>query len=211
MLQPQKNLYDTLHIQHYTVLTLLILMGCASVPMEQPLLPKTQALPVLNGSYHTVRRGETLWRIAHAYGLEPQAVVLANHLPQGGQLTVGQKLFIPLPQESSHFLWPVEGRHRSAGVSKGLHVSVPEGSLVRASRSGRVAVATRELSGWGNTIILDHLDGYLTVYAGLEQILIAPGASVRQGVPIGTVGSGGLHFEIRHGIHSQDALQLLPS
>ncbi len=189
----------------------LLLTGCATAPMEQTALPKTQALPALNGSYHTVRRGETLWRIAHAYGLEPQILASVNHLPSGGQLAVGQKLFIPLPAESSHFLWPVEGRHRSAGASKGLHVSVPEGSLVRASRSGRVAVATRALSGWGNTIILDHLDGYLTVYAGLEQILIAPGASVRQGVPIGTVGSGGLHFEIRHGVHPQDALQLLPS
>lgn len=211
MSQLQYNRLATSRFPLSTPLFLLLLVGCAAVPVEQAaLLPRAQALPSLSGSYHTVRRGETLWRIARAYGLEIGMLVSANRLPNATTLTVGQKLFIPLPPESRNFLWPAQGPHRSAGVSKGVHVSVPEGSVVRASRGGRVAVAARRLSGWGNTVILDHLDGYLSVYAGLEQLLAAPGAAIRQGVPIGTAGPGGLHFEIRRGIYAQDALALLP-
>ena len=196
---------------HYTAIIFLFVTGCATVPVEQAAPRQSpQALPSLNGSYHTVRRGETLWRIARAYGLQIGILASANRIPDSRELPVGQKLFIPLPTESRNFLWPAQGPHRSAGMSKGVHVSVPAGSVVRASRGGRVAVATHRLSGWGNTIILDHLDGYLSVYAGLEQLLIQPGTSIRQGVPIGTAGPGGLHFEIRRGIHAQDALALLP-
>ena len=58
--------------------------------------------------------------------------------------------------------------------------------------------------------MLDHLDGYLTVYAGLEQLLTAPGATLRQGIPLGSLGARALHFEIRYGAVPKDTLALLP-
>ena len=187
----------------------LLSAGCATEPVAYA--PQSrQAPPALQGSYHTVRRGETLWRIAYTYGLEAGPLAAANRLPSSARLNVGQRLFIPLPPESNRFLWPLRGSF-GASSSGGLEISAAPGSLVRASRSGRVAVVTSRLSGWGKTVVVDHLDGYLTVYSGLEEILVAPGAPLKQGVPLGTTGSRAMHFQVRHGVKPTSALALLPA
>lgn len=183
--------------------------GCATAPMSAS-LPRTQAIPQLQGSYYQVGPGETLWRIAQSYGLRPQTLAAANRLPNAAALKVGQRLFIPLPPESRQFVWPVRGSARSAGATQGVEIAAPDGSLVRASRGGRVAVAAHELSGWGKAVLLDHLDGYLSVYAGLEQILVSPGTSLRQGTPLGSLGPRPLHFEIRYGAIPKHTLAMLP-
>ena len=181
--------------------------GCASTRGSGQLPP--QAIPPLHGSYHEVRPGDTLWRIAQCYGLEVDALAKANRLPSASQLNVGQHLFIPLPNDSDHFFWPILG---SIGPSShGLEIAGAPGSLVRAARRGRVAVATRQLSGWGKTVILDHSDGYLTVYAGLDQLFVTPGSEVRQGAAVGSLGNRPLHFEIRFGSSSKNTITLLPS
>jgi murein DD-endopeptidase MepM/ murein hydrolase activator NlpD len=186
--------------------------GCETLPEESYVAQRpatAQRLPAYQGSYHQVRRGETLWRIAHAYGLSVDALAGANRISPKAPLEVNQKLFIPLPAETKRFLWPVRGAMRPS-TSQGVDIAAAAGSLVRASRSGRVAVATRHLGGWGRTIVLDHADGYLTVYAGLDQILVPPAASLRQGMPLGTAGSRALHFEIRFGSAPRNTLALLP-
>ena len=190
---------------------LTCLAGCETVPDSTvSVRPPRQVLPTLEGSYHQVRRGETLWRIARAYGIDVQRLAAANRLPGTARVAIGQKLFIPLPIETRQFLWPVRGTVGQSG-SSGVEIAAPEGSLVRASRGGRVAVATHRLSGWGSTVVLDHLDGYLTVYAGLDQILVAPGADLRQGIPLGSLGARALHFEIRYGHTPRNTLALLPN
>jgi len=189
------------------LLCLTIVSGCAAT-LPQQALPPTQGVPSLSGSYHVVRRGETLWRIARSYGLGVERLAVVNRLPSARQLAVGQRLFIPLPAESGQFLWPVRGSTTAA--SRAIAIRAPSGSLVRASRSGRVAVATQRLNGLGKTVILDHLDGYYTIYGGLEQLFVSPGASVRQGLPVGSLGSRSLHFEVRYGVEPKSTLALLP-
>ena len=189
------------------VLSVVLFSGCATAPGVQR-VPHAQAIPALQGSYHRVRPGETLWRIARAYGLDVEALASANRLPSASQLKAGQQLFVPLPKESSRFLWPVLG---SLGISgSGVDIAAPPGSLVRASRGGRVAVAARALSGWGKTVVVDHLDGYATVYTGLDQMLVSPGGDLRQGTPLGNLGPRPLHFEIRYGVTTKNPLALLP-
>ena len=189
------------------ILCLLALSGCAIAPPAQ-VMPPAQAIPSLHGSYHLVRRGETLWRIARSYGLSVETLAAANRLPTARQLAVGQQLFIPLPPETPRFLWPVRGSTTVA--SQGVAIRAPSGSLVRASRSGRVAVAAQRLSGLGKTVMLDHEDGYFTIYGGLEQILVSPGSYVRQGIPVGSLGSNSLHFEVCYGLEPKSTLALLP-
>ena len=191
-------------------------LGCASIspvvsiaPLTQP-PPTVQSFPPpLHGSYYRVRAGDTLWQIARAYGLDARSLAQANHLSGTARLTVGQRLFIPLPHESQRFVWPVRGTPRKTTVTS-IEIVAPNGSAVRASRSGRVAVATRDLSGLGKTVIIDHLDGYLTVYAGLEQLLVPPGAFLHQGMPVGSLGANVLRFEIRYGASPRNTLALLP-
>ena len=180
-------------------------------PMTAPPAVQSRAsLPSLAGSYHIVSKGETVWRIARSYGMSPEALLSANRLSHATPLAVGQRLFIPLPQESRQFLWPVRGRVKNAGAPYGIEIAAPPGTLVRVSRSGRVAVAARDLSGWGKTVIVDHWDGYLSVYAGLEQLLVAPGSTLRQGVPLGSIGVQPLYFEVRYGSKPRQTLSLLP-
>lgn len=183
--------------------------GCETIP-EATLTPPRHAIPALQGSYYQVRPGETLWGIARSYGVDPRALASANRITPETPLQRDQRLFIPLPAETNQFLWPVRGSVVMAGPSRGVRIRAAAGSLVRASRGGRVAVATRDLSGWGKTVIVDHLDGYLTIYAGLEQILISPGAQLRQGTPLGSLGSSPLHFEIRYGAEPKNTAALLP-
>jgi len=151
-----------------------------------------------------------LWRIARAYGLDVNALAAANRLNGANPVSIGRRLFIPLPVESNRFLWPAQGSVRSARASRGIEIVTQPGSIVRASRSGQVALATRQLSGLGKTVILDHADGYLTIYAGLDDVLVMPGTRLRQGMPLGSVGSRALHFEIRYGTTPKNALALLP-
>ena len=193
-----------------------LLAGCAApldyveqVPPAPGPAPSYQAMPALQGSYHRVKKGETLWRIANAYGLDVNTLVAANRIPSARQLKVGQQLFIPLPQPTDRFLWPARGA-ASISTSGGVDILAGSGSLVRASQTGRVAVATPRLAGWGKTVLLDHMNGFVTVYAGLDQILVAPGALVRQGVPIGSVGMRAVHFEIREGVRPRSTAALLP-
>lgn len=196
----------------HMVFGLLLLVGCASVPLIEspPTAQPVPPLPTLSGSSHTVRPGETLWRIARSYGLSVHSLAAANRLSNATHLKAGQQLFIPLPVESQQFLWPVRGSWKVSGSAE-VEITAPAGSLVRASRSGRVAVATRRLSGLGKTVVLDHLDGYLSVYAGLDQILVAPGATLRQGMALGSLGTNALHFQIRYGPKPKNALALLPA
>ena len=189
---------------------LLIAAGCATMP-DTPIVsnpPSVQAIPPLQGSYHIVRRGETLWRIAHGYGLDVQTLTSANRLPSAHQVSVGQQLFIPLPPESQQFLWPIRGSVRTPGAW--IEITTQRGTLIRASRSGQVAVATRQLAGLGKTVILDHHDGYMSVYAGMDQLLVTPNTHLRQGMPVGSMGEHPLHFEIRYEAKPKNVLALLP-
>jgi len=203
-------------VRRLVVLLAVLACGCETVeplaaPSYRAAAPAPAApLPTLQGSYHHVRRGETLWRIAHSYGLQTESLAQANLMSPTQALSVGQKLFIPLPTESGQFLWPVRGNVTRSGT-EAIEIASDIGTVVRASRGGRVAVATHRLSGWGRTVVIDHLDGYLTVYAGLDQILVNPGAALRQGMPLGTTGGQALHFEIRYGNGPKNTLAMLPA
>ena len=84
----------------------------------------------------------------------------------------------------------------------GVDFPADEGTPVLAAADGTVVYADFT-GGYGNCVIIDHGDGYSTMYAHMEEILVAPGDAVSRGDEIGTVGSTGmstgphLHFEFR--------------
>lgn len=108
--------------------------------------------------------------------------------------------------------WPVRGVIRHAfGESKigklrwdGVMIAAPEGREVRAVHAGRVAFADW-LRGFGLLLIIDHGDGYMTLYGHNQSLFKEAGDWVEAGEPVAAVGStggrkeAGVYFAIRHG------------
>ncbi|WP_088816329.1 MULTISPECIES: lysozyme family protein [Listeria] len=93
-------------------------------------------------------------------------------------------------------------------VHKGVDFGQPIGTLIGASEAGTVefagfGVRGHGFGGYGNCVLVNHHNGYWTLYAHMSQIRTAVGQKVQQGQIIGDVGSTGdstgphLHFEIR--------------
>ena len=87
--------------------------------------------------------------------------------------------------------------------SKGVFIRTAEGADIRAVAGGRVVFADW-LRGFGNLIIVDHGNQYLSVYGNNQSVLKHPGDNVKTGDAIATAGNSGgneqvgLYFEIRH-------------
>jgi len=109
--------------------------------------------------------------------------------------------------------WPVAGKapkkqfgkYRNEGKMRWQGVSIPanEGASVTAIHHGRVVYADW-FRGSGLLLIIDHGDGYMSLYAHNQSLLTEVGEWVSAGTPVSTVGSSGgqdvaaLYFEIRH-------------
>jgi len=215
----------------FLVLPLALLAGCATVSHY----PGDMAAISVPGDYHEVKKGETLWGIARLHNLPLERVVAVNRLPDASKIEVGQLIFIPEPRESArgkvarksasleNFIWPVEGRvvsyfgsMKDYAKNKGVDVETRAGARVSAARSGTVTFASDHLKGYGKTIIIDHHDGYETVYAYNAKNLVRVNDEVAQGDRIAEVGKTGratrptLHFEIRKNHKPQNPFYYLP-
>ncbi len=111
------------------------------------------------------------------------------------------KLALPVAGEILHKF----GQSRDGGgpAWKGLFIRARQGQEVRAVGSGQVAFADW-LRGFGNLLIVDHGDGYLSLYSNNESLYKQPGEPVRAGDVVAAVGATGgqdepgLYFELRH-------------
>jgi septal ring factor EnvC (AmiA/AmiB activator) len=125
-------------------------------------------------------------------------------------------------RSSSKFSWPVRGKILSNFGAKdgglyndGINISAAFDSTVSAAENGVVAYAGNEVRGMGNLIIIQHSDGWMTVYAHLNSMSVRRGARVSVGQKIGTVGQTGkvsvpqLHFEIRNGTKAHNPINYL--
>lgn len=123
------------------------------------------------------------------------------------------------------FSWPLWGYTLTARFGEptpfqrfhtGLDMAAPTGTPVRAIRAGRVVVAGWSPLGYGLHVVVDHGNGWQSLYAHLSQLAVRPGESVEAGRVLGLVGSTGwstgphLHLEIRRWGVPQDPLALLP-
>ena len=214
------------------------LTGCATTeeykPMPSPPAETTTALVAQKqGVYHKVVRGQTLWQIAQGYGVSIKDIIDSNNIPNGSALEVGQLLFIPGVQEvediSKHavdnnkneFIWPLKGKivvyfDDPIGVntvSHGIDIQAQAGDTVQAVREGDVVLADY-MSGYGQTVMIDHKDGFISVYARNARLLVKLGDHVYKGDAIAQVGQMGNrvieHFEIRRGSQATNPLYYLP-
>ncbi|HYD57731.1 MAG TPA: peptidoglycan DD-metalloendopeptidase family protein [Burkholderiales bacterium] len=133
-----------------------------------------------------------------------------ERVPQGAQKSqpfskLRGKLALPVAGElTGRFGAPRGG---SAGVSgveaKGVFIRAPEGRPVKAIAAGQVVYADW-MRGFGNLLIVDHGESYLSIYANNESLLRQVGDAVAPGDTVATTGASGgneesgLYFELRH-------------
>ena len=105
------------------------------------------------------------------------------------------------------------GRRSDTGTTwKGLFIRAGSGSPVKALGPGQVVFADW-LRGFGNLIIVDHGDGYMSLYGNNETLLKQEGETVAAGDTIANVGNSGgnaesgLYFEVRYQSRAIDPLQ----
>jgi septal ring factor EnvC (AmiA/AmiB activator) len=124
-----------------------------------------------------------------------------------------EKLSGNFSKNKGKFNWPVNGKViqgfgriknpelKTVLNNTGIDIQATQGSPVRSIFPGVVSMITY-MSGFGNMVIVDHNDGYYTVYAHLDEVFVNAGEFVEGGNQIGSVGDSGslkgpqLHFEI---------------
>lgn len=103
----------------------------------------------------------------------------------------------------------------SGKVNKGIDIAGKPGDAVKAAANGNVVYAGSGLLGYGNLIIVNHNEHYLSAYAHNRKILVQEGEDVKAGQVIAELGSTGtdkpmLHFEIRKNGNPVDPSRYLP-
>jgi murein DD-endopeptidase MepM/ murein hydrolase activator NlpD len=109
------------------------------------------------------------------------------------------------------FDWPARAHYLSGfnfgdngGAHQGIDIAASQGSLIYAADSGVIIFAGWNTWGYGNMIMIDHGNGWQTLYGHLSQINVTCGQSVYQGNLIGLSGNTGnsfgahLHFEMQN-------------
>lgn len=120
----------------------------------------------------------------------------------------------PVAKWTGKFIWPVSGRitspfgwrqhpiFQTRKFHSGLDIAVPTGTPVKAAADGKV-IYSGWISGYGNTVIIDHGGGLSSLYAHNSRLTVGVGKWVRQGDIIAKAGSTGfstgphVHFEVR--------------
>jgi murein DD-endopeptidase MepM/ murein hydrolase activator NlpD len=135
--------------------------------------------------------------------LEAASAQVTAQLRSSGPVPAG-----PIKQGSGSYIWPVNGPivspfgMRWGRLHAGVDIAVPSGTPVRASASGRVAIAGW-VGGYGNYTCVEHGGGIATCYGHQASISVSVGQSVRQGQVIGISDCTGhclgphVHFEVR--------------
>lgn len=187
------------------------------------------------GVLHAVNDGDTLWRIASVYGVEIAAILSANDKKSEG-LAIGEKLFIPgakpvdlseLPSAPvsrssvSRFSWPTDGDLTSpfgtrwGRMHSGIDIANDVGTPVTAALAGRVTYAGW-YAGYGYTLMIEHNNGYSTLYGHLSNFSVSTGQYVRAGQKIASMGNTGystgphLHFEVHKDGEAVNPINFLP-
>lgn len=176
---------------------------------------KAPAAPSSAGSKPTTKN-------TNAGTSKPVAAAPAKAAPPtsktGGSTASNKKPAPTAALKSGDWAWPADGQilnRYSETDLKGLDITGPKGSGVRAAAGGRVVYQGSGLRGYGQLIIIKHNDEFLSAYAHNDRIYVKEGDVVTRGQKIADMGSTGtdrvkLHFEIRRQGVPVDPQKYLP-
>ncbi|MDO8570699.1 MAG: M23 family metallopeptidase [Candidatus Daviesbacteria bacterium] len=145
-----------------------------------------------------------------------QVLIVPNGTPPQAPVAIRQvPIFKVAPNSSTfqapgggNFIWPSFGPYLSqyfAWYHPGIDIPNRSAPPIIASDGGMIIVAGwPDNTGYGNRVVIDHGNGYTTLYAHMSNIYVSAGQTVSRGQTIGQMGSTGrstgthLHFEIRY-------------
>lgn len=207
--------------------------GCASTLVDY------------SSSVYVVQPGDTLYSIAWRHRVDHDDLARWNNLTDPDLIFVGQRLAVrpgptgpanasarpspaprarPLPAPARvpppRWQWPTRGPllrafGASDGLVNGIGIGGEAGQDIGAAAAGRVVYAGSGLPAYGQLVIINHNDSYLSAYGYNERLLVSQGQVVEAGQVIATMGLGPerraqLHFEIRRNGTPVDPLAHLP-
>lgn len=193
---------------------------------------KIEILPV-TGVSHKVVKGDTIYSIAKKYDAEPQALLnfpfnsFVND--ETFELAIGQIVIVPdgvKPQDkavtprqrqltpnagtvvaSGNFVWPASGTITQyfSWYHQAIDVANRAAPDILAADAGTVVTSGWSNVGYGYHVIIDHGNGFRTLYGHMQRLYVVAGQTVNRGAAIGKMGSTGrstgthLHFEVYRG------------
>lgn len=212
---------------YVAVLLLPFAFGCAGDP------------PTAAGAY-TVRKGDTLYSIAWRHGVDYRELARWNGIGRDYTIYPGQVLQLtprrasaaarnappvraqprpPSRAPTMQWMWPVRGgdatlTQRPNG-GQGLTIAGKLGQEIHAAAPGRVVYTGSGLLGYGQLVIIQHNETYLSAYGHTQTVRVREQDRVQAGQPIATMGAGPngapmLYFEIRVDGKPTDPLAQLP-
>lgn len=196
----------------------LLLSACASQPTNQPQNRTQRVVIQNNmPRYHVVQHGESLTKIANRYGLDYRRIASLNGLSNTNHIYTGQRLLLtnnpqtqttntrhttttitqntfPIVNNNQAKTWlrPVTGNlirpfNQASGIM-GNWYSAKQGTPILATQAGTVIYAGNSLPEYGNLIMIQHSNDYISAYAHLGGFSVVEKQAVQAGQKIGTVG-----------------------
>ncbi len=173
-------------------------------------------IPDRDGQIYKVKEGDNLSMIAYSFGMGYVTLAEVNGL-KSSLIRIGQRLFIPNRTISTEdyqivmntfFTSPAQGTiaHKyntsvediitgKMQITDGIYIKNDLGTIVSAASTGTVIAVENNQSDLGRYIIIDHDNGYQTVYGHLDKLYVEVGISVEQGDEIGSMGNTGRILE----------------
>lgn len=181
-------------------------------------------IPSIDGLTYTVQPNDTIAGLSARHNIAVEDILDVNDL-SSSVLQSGQELFIPGARLDSAslrkamgelFIYPISGKWRLSskfgkradpftGVPSshtGIDLAISQGTPIKAAMSGKI-IAVGYTNVYGNYVIIDHENGYQTLYAHMQKPCpLRKGQRVGQGDKIGLVGNTGystgphLHFTV---------------
>ncbi len=187
--------------------------------------------------HYKVKKGDTIYSIAKMHNMTKDELVALNDLKEPYELTLDVILKVSSnysvskksPNQASStdenvFIWPVVGRllipfgPQAGGViNEGINISAKQGTAIKAVQNGVVVYVGNTLENFGNIILIQHSQGWVSAYAHTDNIKVKKGDSITQGQIIAEVSNTGgvvqpqLHFELRQKVKPMDPLVYLNS
>ncbi|RSK52368.1 murein hydrolase activator EnvC family protein [Bacillus canaveralius] len=145
-----------------------------------------------------------------------------NQNGQGSAGTVSESPKVAQANGNGSFIWPTIGGvittyqgMRWGSFHKGIDIARPADYSILAADSGKVTFAGWK-NGYGNTIVIEHNNGYKTQYSHMDSLNVNAGEAVSQGSKIGIIGSTGfstgihLDFEVYYNGKLLNPMDVLP-